>query len=330
MKKKNFATVGLILIAVLVLSSCGSASGHSTGANEPINLNIAYQYGLAYAPPVICQNKKLIEQAYKKKTGKDVNVTWNQMSSGADINTGIASGDLDVGFMGVAPAVTGVSNNVGYKIFTGVAGQEHGLMTNLQDVNNIGDLINTSNQIAIVNIGSFQHIILGMALDAAGYDAHALDSNLVAMKHPDAMAALESNAVSCHVTSSPYIFKERANSGLKELEEVNNIYSAERTHIVGVASETLYNDNPELYKALCDAIEEAIKYIQSDVESTAKITSEYDGNSLEDEITYLQACNYSSETVGIYDLASFMYKNGFTDKEIKEYKDLVFDNVKGN
>ena len=30
------------------------------------------------------------------------------MSSGADINTGIASGSIDVGFMGVAPAITGI------------------------------------------------------------------------------------------------------------------------------------------------------------------------------------------------------------------------------
>ena len=82
------------------------------GDSEAVTLNIAYQYGLAYAPVIIVQKQELIEKAYKEATGKEVTVVWNQMSSGADINTGISSGGLDVGFMGVAPAITGVTKEV--------------------------------------------------------------------------------------------------------------------------------------------------------------------------------------------------------------------------
>ncbi|MBP5606941.1 MAG: ABC transporter substrate-binding protein, partial [Lachnospiraceae bacterium] len=93
------------------------------GTSQTAEINIAYQYGLAYAPLIVCQEKKLIEEAYKSATGGEVTVTWTQMSSGADINTGIASGTLDVGFLGVAPAISGVAKNVGYKIFTNLSGQ---------------------------------------------------------------------------------------------------------------------------------------------------------------------------------------------------------------
>lgn len=335
---KKFKKVSALVLSFLLtisLSACGTSpqSGNNTAAapkEDPDTLNIAYQYGLAYAPLVICQNNKLIEQAYKETTGKEVNVVWNQMNSGADINTGIASGELNVGFMGIAPAITGISNKVGYKIFTNLSGQEHGLMTNDSEINSLDDLINSDKQIALVNIGSIQHIILGLALDASGYDAHALDSNLVAMKHPDGMTALESNSISCHLTSNPYIYKERENSSLQELNEVKNVWSADKSFIVGVASESLYNDNPELYQALCSAISESIDYINNDFEAAADITAEYDGNSIDDEIKYLQTGKYTAETKGIYELSQFMYDNKFIDNGFDNYSDLVFSNVKGD
>ena len=45
---------------------------------EAVTLNLAYQYGLAYAPLVIVQEQKLIENAYEEATGKKVTVTWNK------------------------------------------------------------------------------------------------------------------------------------------------------------------------------------------------------------------------------------------------------------
>lgn len=324
--------VSAIMITCLVLSlaACGNSSASSGESSETVTLNIAYQYGLAYAPLIICKENGLIEKYYKEATGKTVNVVWNQMSSGADINVGIASGSIDVGFMGIAPAITGIANSVGYKIFTSLSGQEHGLMTNDAGITSLGDLIGSSDQIALVNIGSIQHIILGLALEANGYDAHALDSNLVAMKHPDGMTSLESGNIACHLTTNPYIYKERENDSLHELEEVKEVWSKDRSFIVGVASETLNGSNPELYTAVCSAISEAIDTINSDFEAAAKITCEYDGNSYEDELTYMQAGNYSTETNGIFELAQFMYKNAFIEKEFTSYSELVFENVKGD
>ncbi len=65
-------------------------------AEETATLNIAYQYGLAYAALAVMQDQALIEQEYEALTGNQVEVVWNQMNSGADINTGISSGNLDV------------------------------------------------------------------------------------------------------------------------------------------------------------------------------------------------------------------------------------------
>lgn len=302
----------------------------SSDGNDIVTLNIAYQYGLAYAPLIVVQQQKMIETAYEKETGKQISVVWNQMNSGADINTGISSGSLDVGFMGVAPAITGIQKGVGYKIFTNISGQEHGLMTNDETITGFDDLIGSDNQIALVNIGSIQHILLGMALEKSGYDAHVLDANIVAMAHPDGMTALYAENVSCHLTSNPYIFKEREDENLHELKEVSNIWGINDSFIVGVASEDLFENDPKLYRILCDAVSEAVNYMNNEPEAAAKITCEFDGNSEEEELAYIQKSKYMIETRGVFELASFMAKNGFIDEAPESYEDLVFDNVTGD
>lgn len=325
MKKKQFLMMGLC-----AMLTAGAAGTMAQAKDETAKLNLAYQYGLAYAPLIVAQENGMIEAAYKEATGKELTVTWTQMNSGADINTGIASGDLQAGFMGVAPAITGVTSGLGYKIFTNISGQEHGLMTSDPDVNELADLVGTDKQVALVNNGSIQHIILARALDHAGFDAHALDANLVILSHPDGMASLVSGSLPCHLTTNPYLYQERDNADLHEVSGISDVWTAENSFIVGIASETLKEDDPELYQALCDAVAEAIDFINENPEEAAAITCEYDGNSLEDETEYMQKGVYSTETTGVFELAKFMADNAFIENAPEEYTDLVFDNVTGD
>ncbi len=318
------------IMIICVFTGCGNKGKNYAVNDESVTLNIAYQYGLAYTPAIIAMNEELIEKAYKNATGKKVSIVWNQMSSGSDINTGIASGSIDVGFMGVAPAITGITKGAGYKIFTNLSGQEHCLMTNDVNIFSFDDLIGSENQIALVNIGSIQHIILAKSLYDLGYDPHALDDNIVAMKHPDGMTALESGNISCHVTSSPYIYMERANENLYEISAVTETWTVDNSFIVGIATENLYNNNNELYEALCNGIEEAVDYINNNMEKTAEITYELDGNNLEDELEYLKKGRYTTKTKGIFELATFMAETGFIEKMPESYASLVFDNVSGD
>ena len=328
MKRKIISailTVGLVAVCLL-----GCSTSTQNQGEESAVLNIAYQYGLAYAPAMIAQQQELIEEAYKEATGKEVTVTWNQMSSGADINTGIAGGNIQIGFMGIGPAITGATSDVGYKICSNLSGQEHGLMTNDANLNTMEDLVGSNAQIALVNIGSFQHILLARALDNAGLDPHALDANIVAMKHPDGKAAVESGSIPCHLTSSPYIYQERENESLHEIPGVNQVCTVQDSFIVGVASETLYEQDKELYQAVCDALGTAIDYINENTKEAAALTCEFDGNDVDTELRYMEQGYYSAETKGIYDLAVFMAENGFIEKAPEDFYDLAFENVKGN
>lgn len=348
---RTMAVIALAMGMCLFVAGCGSSSSASSSESassaeassaeasaaaasasaeaSDATLGIAYQYGLSYAPAVIAMEQGLIEKNYNEATGANVTIEWNQMSSGADINTGITSGSIDVGFMGIAPAITGITKGLNYKIFTNVSGQEHGMTTNDASITSIGDLIGSDKQIALVNIGSIQHLLLAKALADNGYDAHALDSNIVAMKHPDGMTALQSGNVACHLTSSPYIFIERDDDTLHELTEVTEAWTKDDSFIVGVASQTLH-DNEALYQAVCDAIAEGQEFINNNPEEAAKILCELDGNTAEEELELLQKGSYTSETKNLFEMATFMADNAFIDNAPESYETLVYDNVKGN
>ena len=169
--KKIRKALALLLAAVMIagLSSCGGSDDESG-----TKLKIVQQYGMAYAPFKIMQEKKLIEKYYD-----GAEIEWSVLNSGQAINEGFASGDVDIGAMGLAPVITGVTSGVPYKICSNISAQPNRLMTNSKKVKTLKNI--GKKKIALVNIGSIQHIILAMAAEKELGDAHALDHNIVAM-----------------------------------------------------------------------------------------------------------------------------------------------------
>ena len=104
----------------------------------------------------------------------------------------------------------------------------------------------------------------------------------------------------------------------------------ENSFIVGVASETLKEEEPLVFDALCEGIKKGMEYIAENPEETAEMLCQLDGNTPEDELKYLQLGSYTAETSGLFDMASFMAENNFIESAPSAYEDLVFDNVEGN
>ena len=320
---KKVIAVMLILIMTLSLAACGGGDETADGKTK---LTIAHQYGIAYAPLEVMKQQKLIEKHYD-----GVEVEWSTLNSGSAINEGFLSGDIDVGAMGVAPATTGVTSGVPYKICSNMSAQPHKIMTNNPNIKSLKDI--TDEKIALVNIGSIQHILLAMAAKEQLGDAHALDENIAAMAHPDGMSSLISGSVDCHLTTSPYVFKEAEEDGITEVEALESVWPSGNSFIVAVASTDLQENNPELYDAVVAALAEAIDYINNNTAEAAEMLCEaedVDAATMEKWLTD-KDCVYSTETKGVMDMANFMAEEGFLENEgPKDFSDLAFDNVKGN
>ena len=122
------------MLTAAALAAAMTATMAVSAFADGAELNITYQYGLAYTPAVIAMDQGLIEAAYKEATGEDLTVNWTQMNNGSDINTAFAAGEIDAGFLALGPIVSGFSKGIGYKIFSNSSGQPHALMTNDPEV----------------------------------------------------------------------------------------------------------------------------------------------------------------------------------------------------
>jgi len=151
------------------------------------------------------------------------------------------------------------------------------------------------------------------------------------MANADGYSALISGAVQCNMVFAPYNLMEVKEDNIHEIPVSEDVWAKGDTSIVGIASEKLYKNNPDLYKAFCDATEEAMKYIEENPDETAKILTEtYDAS--QDEIaSWLKdgAVQYNSTLQGVMNLSDFMVEENFLDKGASSIDQLVFDNVKG-
>ena len=328
MKKVLIVVVAAITAFSMCLSLAG-CGGSSDGGDDAAKLTIVQQYGMAYAPLKVIQEKGLIEENYDG----DVEVNFQTLNSGASINDAFVAGDVDVGLMGVAPAITGSLNEgVPYKICTNVSAQPHRLMTNDPNIKTLKD-IGEKDQIALVNIGSIQHILLAMAAKEQLGDAHALDNNIAAMAHPDGMTALLNGSVKCQLTTSPFVFKEAEEEGISEVEAIESVWPEGNSFIVAVASTDLHDNNPELYEAVLAAFNDAIAFMNDDPEAAAEMLCVDEDV---DAATYLEwlndpACSYSTNLTGVSTMAKFMTEEGFLeDVQFDDISQLVYEGVEGN
>lgn len=320
--KRIVALLLVVAMSIVAFSAC-TKKDEST---ESESMVIAYQSSIAYAPLLVMKEQGLIEKHY----GKEVSVDWQLAANGSVINDGITAGSIDVGTMGAAPAITGMQAGIPYKIFAGLSSQPYAILTNQDDINSLKD-IKKDDMIAITNINSHPHILLAMAAKAELGDAHALDGNLTVLANADGYSSIISGAVQCHMVISPYNFME-VDQGMKEIEISEDVWPNGDTFIVGVASEKFKEEKPELYDALCKALEEAMDFIESNPEETAEILAKDYDASAEEILTWMndEASGYTTKLQGIMNLANFMVEEGFLEEGPSDISEIVYDNVEGN
>lgn len=314
--KKKLSIVMAAMLAAASLCACGGGSEEDGTAK----ITVAYQYGLAYAPLTIMQEQGLIEKNYDG----EIEVEWVNLNSGAAINEGFASGDIDVAEMGVAPFITGYTAGIPYKMYGTISAQPHKLMTNKEEIQTIAD-ITSENKIALVNIGSIQHIMLGMLSQEELGDAHALDNNLVAMAHPDGMAALLAGSVDCQLTTAPYIYEEEATEGIHEVQGLEKVWPEGNAFNIGLISNECYENQPEVYEAIVAATQEAIDYINNNQQEAAVILAQKQDVTTEEMMEWLQkpGCAFDMKLDGVMNTANFMAESGFIEEAPESFEAIT-------
>lgn len=311
--KALFLTV-LLLLSPLMFWGCRS--------KEPDSIGIAEQYGIAYAPLTIMKEKGFLEQQLP-----GVAIRWQQFGGPTAIRESMMNGEVDFGFMGVAPVLIGIDSGMEWKYATGISSNEVAIVTEDPSIKTLADFTE-NDRIAILSPGCTQHILLCMLADRQLGDPMALDSQLVSMSHPDALQALLSNTeITAHVATPPYLQQEVA-AGMSVMATGEQIMGRPFTFICGVAMTDFYERHRDWYDAFIRALDASIDYINENMEECVRILAPIYGISEEalmEQMTY-NGTIYSNRLEGIPELSAAMQKMGLT-RENPDFESMIFDNV---
>ncbi len=312
----------LIIVLLISFIAVGCAQDKSTA--DGAGIDIAEQYGLAYAPLQIARELKLIE-----KNMPGVQVNWKQLGNTAAIREAMLANEVDAGFMAIPPFLIGWDKGMDWRIACGLSSSPVGLVTNKEGIKSIKDFTE-KDRIALPQPGSVQHILLSMACERELGDPKKLDNLLVTLAHPDGMNALLSKQdITAHFTTPPYLMKELETPGMHEILNGRQAVGGDFTFIVGVTTKKFHDSNPKAYEALLKAMEEAIEFMSNNREEALKILSEQYGMSMEEieKNLSIEGTGYSTSVRGIDAFAGFMERIGYISKAPKNTEEVVWEDV---
>ncbi|MTI60184.1 MAG: ABC transporter substrate-binding protein [Firmicutes bacterium] len=313
--KKAAILLLIIPISIVILSSCARKNSENT-------VTIAEQYGLAYAPVQLMKDKNILDENIN-----NIDVKWKKLANTAAIREAMLAGEVDIGFMAIPPFLIGRDRGMEWKIISGLSMSPLGLMTYRKDIKTLAD-ISENDRIALPQPGSIQHILLAMAAEKEFGIADRFDDQLVTMAHPDGMNALLSRKeITAHFTSPPYIFKESEEEGIHQILSGKEALGGEFSFIVGVATEEFYNNQPEIYRAFVESLQQSIEFInQNPGEAAGLLTENYalSEEEIEKYITW-PGMSYTMEIRGLDQFINFMQEAEYIDSKNMELSQLIWE-----
>jgi len=319
MKKSVILLIVIIMVLVFILAGCAGST------RESKKVVVAQQYGLGYAPLIVVQERKLIEKYYE-----GAQVEWIQLGSGGTIREAIAAGTVDIGSMGVPPFLIAWDKELGCKVISALCRMPLGLQTYHKEVETLDD-ITPDMKIALPSPGSIQHILLSMACKKQLGGPTALDDQIIAMTHPDGANALINEVeIDAHFTSPPYIFMELETEGIHQvLDAERDCFGGTFTFLVAIGTEEFRESNPRLFKAVADALDEAIAWINENPDEAAELLAEV--MDMEPDEVYKQltweGVQFSKNPEGMLEFLDFMKESGYVTKTTDDVSELIWDNL---
>jgi len=322
--KKNI--IALILIALFATPALAMNS----------EVRISKQYGLPYLPLMVVEEHKLIEKQAAAVGLNNVKVTWLTFGSGATSNDALLSGNVDIISGGVAPFLRLWDKSKGkVKALASLDQSPQVLNTSRPEVKSLKDFT-PNDKIALPAVKvSMQALALQMAaakeFGKENYDK--IDYLTVSAKYPDAAIALTSgkSEITGHVASEPFSTFELNSPGIHSVFSSYDVLGGHHISNLISTSESFYNSNKELCKAILLALDNASAWIADNKVKAAELyitkTNSKEPVELITEILKNPDIVYSTVPVRITMFSDFLYDQGAIKTKAHSWKDLYFDAI---
>ena len=304
-------------------------------------IRFAEQFGLLYLPMQVVIHEKLIEKHAAKAGLSGVTGKMIKLSGGAAVNQALLSGNVEFASGGVGPLLTiwdrthGSDDHV--KAAIDLSKMPLKLLTNDSAVKKFDDYLKVSDhKIATPSISSIQVVVLRMASAKAWGDAKKLDSLLVNMNHPTAVAALLSGGqtVKSHFATLPFSYQELKTGKVRQVLNSFDVLGGQHSIVSLYGTTKWVKANPKLYKVVLDAYEEAFKYIAADTGRAAKVYVDFTRSKLDVEDVKAMLADKNEMEYGpapkqTMPFAKFMHQEGIIKNLPSSWKDYFHESAHG-
>ena len=336
MKCRKFQT--LILVAVLILSSCGGAGD----ASKPLVVRIPRGAGgVGFLPLLVMEQNKLIEKHAARLGVSAIEVKWVNLGGPSALNDALLSGAVD--FIAAGPPaflvlwdrtrdsakVMGVAAITSLPMYLNTS--RDGFKT-LDNVTGTDKIAMTAIKVSIPAI-----VMQMYAAEKYGLkDATRFDRYTVSMTHPDGVVALlgGSGAISAHFTSPPFHQRERKDPHIHTVMTTDDVMKGSTTFTMLSTTSAFRESNPKATQAVLAALEEANGLIRADKKMAAMVllaSTTESGFSLNDlqEVIEDPAVKFTTTPENVMKYARFMHSIGTLEHLPESWQELFFADIHG-
>lgn len=311
--------------------------GVRNASAETDRLRIAQQFGIAYLPLIVANEKGLVEEEARKLGIKPPVIEWLRLSGAAAMNEALISGGLDFATAGITPMILTWDKTRTTAKIIGIAAlgsMANVLTTNNPNIKSLADFT-SRDRIALpsVKVG-FQPILLQMASDKAFGQFDKLDDLTVSMPHPDATAALLSgkSEITAHFTSPPFVQQQLATGKVKAILNSFDILGGPHTFNVVYATTKFATDNPKTVEAFVHALDRANAWIAENPKAAAELYIKAENSKLSTE--FVEAIirdpnvRFTTAPEGAKKFADFEAKVGLIKQAPAQWQDMFWSGLR--
>ena len=257
MDKKIWAIIAIIIV-IIVAAGAYFASGSS---QETVRIGHL---------PSDHDSALFVAQAQDQFEKNGINVEVTQFNNGGDLMTAIAAGDIDVGYVGITPAMSSISTGVPVKVVSGAQTEGSGLVVDKDsNINSIADL--KGKTVATPGAATIQQMLLTDALKENGLSID--DVKVTNLKAAQMVDAIKSNQIDAFIVWEPYsTIAVQSNEG-KLLMNSSEIEPGHPCCCI-VATDDFIANHPDELDTILDIHENATKYINENPQEAAKLLPE--------------------------------------------------------
>lgn len=249
----------ILAVVVLLVFIIGGAYSFLT---NPVNEDIVT---IGYLPSDH-DAALFVAQAQGKYAAHGIETELVQFNNGGDLMTGMASGEVDIGYGGITPVLSAVEKGVPIKVVAGAQIEGSGIAVSPEsDIDSPEDLAGKS--IATPGEASIQYMLLQYYLEDNNMSTD--DMNISAMKVAPMNDALNANKIDGMLTYEPYVTMAVENGNVMFINSSEIL--PEHPCCVVAASERFIDENPDKLDTIISIHENATGFILENPDEAAEL-----------------------------------------------------------